>query len=537
MQIGIAVGVTCFFVLGGIAGAAHAQDAPKGALTDLARRLAAQGAAPKSGDAPAGAPAAARFKPSGDHPMLDSIVNSLSTDDAQRSTLRQLLTQGGDALEAAMRKAGRPNDVSAAFVLFVSTQWSAATGKTVSDAASNALMAQTDALFDSPEMRATSDADKQRFYEYCTYLTVFTSTMQQAAQDDATKNNVRGAAAQLFRTLVPVDPQKVSIVAGRGLVLPGAAASTAPSASLSFSAPPGWQKQVEEGGAVYSRTIKTTNGDLTVSAVILLPAARTGAPAALCGRLFDDLLRPRLSGLPQDIRPEVFRRYVGNGLRCAFASVSRNYRKDSLDYLGTSQELHLYAVESGGAVVPVLVTLTGSDGMGPDGKYVNPHIRDEWVEEFLGALSGTPTNRSLFTGPELAGSYKLSQSTTGPQLYNAVTGAYAGFAFVSRGNEITLRADGTFEAQFVGVSGINSINRYYQEKGKGRFKIVKEGMANILVMTDSASGREFKERLAGAFVLPGGAGKMLITLPVNMPVTAVNIAQSCDRYRTTTATK
>jgi hypothetical protein len=525
--------------------AAQAQEAPKGPLASLAQRLATKGVSAEK--TKHGATSSTRFKPSGTRLTLDETVKSLGQSAEQQDVLRQLLTQGTDALEAEIRKAGRPNDISVAFALFISTQWSIATGKEVSDAANDSLLAQTDNLLDTPEVRALSDADKQRFYEYCTFLTVFSTTVQQTANDDTSKRNARAAATQIFKTLLPVEPSKISITA-KGMTLPGGSAPAAPAAgnngstttpppsSVNLSVPtlPGWEKKVEQGIVTYARSVQTSEGGLSVKALVLTEAARKGTPEALANDLFDQFLRPLVPapGLPKELRPEVFRRYVGNNLRCSFTVVSRTVKKGSLDYLGTSQEMHLFAVESGGTVIPVVFALNGHDGTGPDGKFINSSIRHEWVEEMLNGLSGTPVNKPLFTNAELAGAYSMSSSTLGPQFYNVNTGASVGYAYVSRGGKMTLGADGTFEVMNYGASGIGGPANFQIEKGKGKYRLEKDGNGIMLIMTDSTTGRKFHEKLAGAFTLPGSAGKVIITIPMKALVTPASIAQSNDRYLT-----
>lgn len=189
-------------------------------------------------------------------------------------------------------------------------------------------------------------------------------------------------------------------------------------------------------------------------------------------------------------------------------------------------------MESGGKIIPIVFSLTGHDGRGPDDKQIKSSIRNDWMEEFLASLSGSPSGKPLFTTSELAGAYQMSASTLGPQFYNATTGASVGYAYVARSSKLTLNGDGTFEAQNYGATGIGGPAHFAVEKGKGRFQLVRDGVSIMLVQRDAATGHEFKEHLAGAFTLPGDAGKVLITLPMGLAVTPLNIAQTSDHYLT-----
>src|SRR5262245_21126749 len=118
-----------------VAPSARAQDTPKppAALAGLAKALGKKASAPVDAKV-------FRFKPSGKPVFYDELVAAVAQNDEQKKALRQILVEGGKALEAELAKAGYPNDLSAGISAALAVCWEITTGKEVPDSASEAVL-------------------------------------------------------------------------------------------------------------------------------------------------------------------------------------------------------------------------------------------------------------------------------------------------------------------------------------------------------------------------------------------------------------
>jgi hypothetical protein len=267
-------------------------------------------------------------------------------------------------------------------------------------------------------------------------------------------------------------------------------------------------------------------------------ALEQGAPCddiekALHGA-YDKLLRPLIPADAMDrgvklkeVRPDLCRRLVGNGLRCHFAGVSWSKREDSFDYFGTTQELHLYFVESGGAWFPIVAQLSGMKGELADGKHVEGWARYDWLEAMWATTRGEAGKAPLFTTAELTGKWELGSSTAGPFYYNAVTGASLGMGMVVRNHKVDLRADGTWSSVFVGGSGIGTV-AIGTQKESGTWQLQNDGTGCFLVR-DRGSSQADRARLAGRYRLPDGNAVYLV-LRQDQLSALPNVWADADRY-------
>ena len=252
--------------------------------------------------------------------------------------------------------------------------------------------------------------------------------------------------------------------------------------------------------------------------------------------LFDKGLRPLIpadvsagNGLLRDATPDLCRRIVGNGLRARFCGVSWSKKAPMNDPFGTSQELHLYLVESGGAWHPVFVTLTGMEGDRLDGPG-NLFGRDRytWVEEALGGLRGSPSGKPLFTAAEMAGTYQLNATTGGPFYYNGLTGASMGSGFQARNNILALSANGTYALQVAGASGIGGVQQVNGERQGGPFQISTDARGAFLDLR-RRDGTLSRQRLMGIYAMPNGR-KVLVVLPPDAWPGLQSVWASGDHY-------
>ncbi|MGC4045602.1 MAG: hypothetical protein QM758_17565 [Armatimonas sp.] len=481
-----------------------------------------------------------KFQPSGKPILLNTIADALGQTAEQKKGLRDLLNQGAKAVEGELAKAGHPNEAAAGLTFGLVTCWNAWSGQSVSDPASEALLKQLEGALDTPAMK--TDTEKQKVWEWGVGIGVFITTLTEtAATDPSVKKNLKPLAGIFLTQLLGVGPEKFRLTEkGLTAVAGAASAPTTSTGALSLPTLPGWTCTNESGGVIFEKALVTQNkfNEPLIVRMLLIPgAAQAGDPAAMIKSFYDRYLRPQVpadikagSGLLKDALPDTCRRLVGNGLRCWFAGVSWSKREDSLDYFGTTQERHLYAIESAGKWYPVFVALIGMKGADAQGKQYYGRERHDWLEQALMSLKGTPSGKPLYTAAELAGAYSLSSSTLGPQYYNALTGASLGNGFVSRGIKLNLLANGTYTMDFAGASNMGGGTQFSSEKQKGPFRITTDKIGAFLVRR-RLNGQDSPDRLVGFYRLPDGR-KVLITLPPGYAPTLPNLWGNADRYFT-----
>lgn len=506
-------------------------------LNAIAKRLA-KGAA--KGEKPAAS--LYTFKPSGGRLALDDLVETLGEGDEQKKAIRELLTAGFTGFEEAVKKEGKANDVAAAFAFFIATHYTAATGKPVSDGAGDAIYKQIQSLFADPAMKDASDADKQRFWETCVGLSTFTLGIAEAATDAETKASLKKVAAATFQSLLSVPVSSVKIT-DKGIEVIGAstptpaAAAIGSTSNLSYAVPAGWTEQKEDGGVLLNRTVKTDEGQLVVNAVLMLGAAQAGNPNELCQAFYKKYLVPQIpegtvrnNKVVRDLPPEVYRRLVGNGLRCYFTGNFWNKRKDSLDYSGTSQEWHVYYVETGGKWVPVMVSMTGEWGRDERGILLSDSERYNWLEDVLRSLKGTPSGKPLFVLSEFVGDFKTSFSSAGPMMYSTISGGAVGMNMVAGSTRLITKATGAFQYQYGGATTFaGGGTNFGTQKNAGKVSLTNDSWGAFLVL--NGNERTSKYRLVSASTLPGGQ-KQFITLMEAEKPTLSFIWRSPDVWRT-----
>lgn len=481
-----------------------------------------------------------RFRPSGKPVLLNTLADGLGQTAEQKKTLRELMTKGAQAVETELAKAGHPNEAAAGMTFGLATCWGAWSGQTPSDAASEALLKQLEGALDTPAMK--TDTEKQKVWEWGVGIGVFVATLiETAATDASVKKSLKPLAGAFLTQFLGVPPEKFRLT-DKGLVAAAPAASpTVSTGALNLPTLPGWTRTNESGGVIFEKVVVTQNkfNEALALRILIIPgAAQAGDPTAMVKSFYDRYLRPQVpahikvgnNGLLKDALPDTCRRLVGNGLRCWFAGVTWSVREDSLDYFGTTQERHIYAIESAGKWYPVFVALIGMKGQDAQGKQYYGSERHEWLEQALMSLKGTPSGKPLYTVAELAGAYTLSSSTAGPQYYNALTGASLGMGFVSRGIKLNLNANGTYTMDFAGASNMGHGTTFSSEKQKGPYRITTDKIGGFLVRR-RLNGNDSPDRLVGLYKLPDGR-KVLVTLPPGFAPTLSQLWQNADRYYT-----
>lgn len=518
----------CWFVL-----PLPAQEAPKppAAIASLAKLLGKK-ARPPVTDRPT------RFKPNGKPAFLYKLADALGQDDDQKAALREVLVAGVKGVEERLAGAGYPNDVAAGLAFTLAYHWGLWKETEVSDPASEALLAQLHGALDTAEFRALSDLEKQKAYEYAVGLGVFTLVLIESSEGD--KEALAGArvfARTLLETLLGADPGGMDLT-DAGLVA-AAGAGKAVGAPLVIGTPAGWIRETADGMVVLVKSMPTRNDQnepLTVRVFISTGGALSSDIEKDLHASYDKMLRPLIpadatsAGFAiKDARPDVCRRYVGNGLRCQFAGVSWSKRDSGLDYSGTSQELHLYLVESGGAWFPVVVQLSGLKGPVQErGEEIAGAVRHEWLETMWAQARGEASTEPLFAAAELVGNWELSSSTGGPFYYIANTGASLGTGMVVRNHKVELRADGTWTSVVVGGAGIGT-TEIQKQTLNGKWQVKNDRYGSFLVR--SHDDRVTRNRLIGLYTLPDARRVYVELLADDFPALPV-LWQNGDRYLT-----
>ncbi len=486
---------------------AQAPDAPPdNPLNAIARRLAkgvAKGAKPDT--------TTYTFAPTAKPLALDNLVDTLGEGDEQKNAIRTLLTAGFKAFENAAKKEGKPNDVAAAFAFFIATHYTAATGKPVSDAGGEAIYAQVQSLFTDPDGEAITDADKQRFWETCVGLSVFTLGIAEAATDDDTKASLKKIAAASFQSLMNVPVTAVKIT-DKGIEVAGApkAVPVGSTANLSYVVPAGWTETKEDGGVLLTRAVKTDEGELVLNVILMLGAAQSGNPNELCQAFYKKQLAPQLpadefrSGTSlRKMKTDVYRRLVGNGMRCYMTGNLWTKKMNGLDYFGTSQEWHIYYVESGSKWVPVMVSMTGEKGFDDRKVLLNGGERYDWLEEVLLGLKGTPSGKPLFTLSEVVGDFGTGSSSAGPMLYSTITGNSVGMNMLASSIKLNIKPTGAFTYQFGAANTYaGGGTQFLTDKDTGRITITQDKWGAFLVRNGKV--RTSRDRIVSASVLSNG---------------------------------
>lgn len=158
---------------------------------------------------------ATKFKPVPKRLVLDAFVDGLGKTAEEKTGYRTLFTGILKAYETEAKKLKLENDVAAAMAFNVATNYSLYhPGVTISDAGSNALVAQFRGVLDNDNLRKASNTDKQKLYEVFLLLAAYSLTINQIAggqSDPQVKKAAQMLAGEGLRYLLKTDPAKVKI--------------------------------------------------------------------------------------------------------------------------------------------------------------------------------------------------------------------------------------------------------------------------------------------------------------------------------------
>lgn len=488
--------------------AAETPPPPASALSGLVKKLAEKRAAEN-----AAKPTRAqllrpefRFQPTSGWLVLPDLARQLTTNDTEREAVLALLDQG--AREArkllAAEGEGADRDVAVATSLFITQVWGLVRQTDLPEANADALHAQIVQAIAGPEVGRMSDADKQRFWEFCLGFQVFLLGMKEVATEPAAQEDLRKIAAAAFESLVGVNPHLVDLgpqgmveraglheAARRVREEPGAVApAPTPAAgpgvdSITYTPPAGWARENAAWAAIFRATLRDVDdrgqpkGDSDArhagSIFVLPPRAMTGDARTTFEAVWQEQLGAFELGdtivhYRSRLRSGLVIHYMGRFLtrKGAPEGAMRNYAVVYLVDLGGNRVQPISAV-----VMPVDPSL-GMNTFKEDAAlralaWPLAAVLDS--VQPAGGKAPYPAG-GYFAARDLQGNWRQSSSAFGGFYVNAATGASAGAAVHSSAGTFRLGTDGTYEYSF----GFSTYNPQFgrqsaSERHEGRYRL------------------------------------------------------------------
>jgi hypothetical protein len=208
----------------------------------------------------------------------------------------------------------------------------------------------------------------------------------------------------------------------------GAAAQVQSFGDLSFAVPQGWDYGVEASGE--HATLSVMQNGQVVALAVFRPLRSVGNP--------DNDFRAAWAKVVRSMQPPepVYEHKSLAGYQGRYGSTNTD---------DNSHYVHLYALEAGENVIPVLVVT-------PDRQSFNS--LEPVLSLFVEGLRQLPQKaqplKTSITISDLVGEWRSS----GDSSLNYVTssGAYAGSSTVAHGASYTIASDGSFKSQFAGIA-------------------------------------------------------------------------------------
>jgi hypothetical protein len=477
----------------------------------LKKEGASQATSPAKGAIITNAVPTTRFKPASKRLLMDSFVDGLSKKKDERETLRQLFAEIFKTYEAEAKKAGLANDIAGALTFFVAANYSAYNkGVEISDPGTKTMALQFQTAMDSEGMRKAPDAQKQKMYELYIMLGGFTLAGYQAAvesKDADFQKTMQKMGGDGLQYLLKVDPSRVKItdagleitpatgeetteVSCASTPAPVAATPVVQGAEFSYTLPSGWKESKENGVTVLTGTMNTGTA---LRVVLLGSVANPGDLQATTAELWKQLTVSTFTPLdPPGASPNIYRRYVGNGVRSFFAYYPYMRSKNGSSFtIGGEQvpviPVSLYVIESGKNIYPMIVVYLCSSS------HENQRLHDTLLEPLFKSIKGQvgAGRKPLVTAAELAGTWKQSLSSVSGSLVTR-SGVDVGAAGASTTTTYVLRSDGAFSRDFTGSTRGTLVSGTLTKEEEGKWQL--DG--HVLVMKDN-KGRTIRRPFLG----------------------------------------
>ena len=492
-QLGTAVRATCLVAVLATSPlrAADTPPPPDSPLRRLVGRLAEK--RPAREPAAAKSPTKAellrpefRFKPANHWLFLPELAKQLSSNETERAAVYELFDRGAREANRLLATEGADNEVAAATAFFMSQLWQFARQRELPGADVDALHAQIVAALAGPGVAAMSDADKQRYWEYCIGLPVFVLGMAEVVTEESAKADLRTIAAAGFDALLGVKPDVVDI-GPNGLVVraglleavrelerkPGNPTRAAPTAAepthasggtasgIVYTAPAGWSRENANWATIFRATLFDVkdNGEPEVNraarhagSIFVLPArAMTGDAHAT----FDAVWREQFATFELGDTIVHYRARVKCGLVIHYMGRFFHRKGDPVTALKDYAVLYLVDL-GGGRVQPITAIVVPSDPGLSMGSFKEGAAYSSLSWPLAALLNSIqPANGAApypaggyFAPADFVGNWSESSSAVGGEYVNTVTGASAGIPVLSSGGTFRIRPDGTYDYSF-----------------------------------------------------------------------------------------
>ena len=458
-----------------------------------------------------------RFRAAPNWLLLPDLARQLTSNETEREAIFTLLDVG--AREArkllAAEAEGADRDVAAATSLFISQLWGIVRQTEMTEEAGDALHAQIVGALAGPEVARMSDADKQKYWEFCLGFPIFVMGMKEVATDPSAQEDLRKIAAAGFESLIGVNPHLVDL-GPQGMVVragleeaarkvkedEATAANPAPTAvtvvraptpattgpgisGITYTPPAGWAREEANWATIFRATLADVNSDGSIdqrgqgrhaaSIFVMPPRAMTGDAHAT----FDAVWREQFAAFDLGDTIVHYRARILSGL--VIHHMGRFFDRKVRNERSLKNYAVLYLVDlGGGRVQPITAVVVPDDpSVGMDSFKESAAFSALWrpltgLLDSVQPAGGRAPNPAggIFAASDLLGDWSTTSSAFGGFYVNSMTGASAGVATHSSGGAFRLGADGTYDysiafattnPQFGNTSG--------SEKHSGRYRL------------------------------------------------------------------
>lgn len=489
-----------------------AQDGPlDGAARNLGRRGLSEAAAPELSPT--------RFRPSGSRVAVEAFVRAYLDDPEERDAIAANLRRSLDAYEEAVAGTPAQADASAALAYAVTVLWSTA-GGTEADAASyRALFERLRASFDTPELRAVDDLQKQRLYERALCAAGLVQVVAGAVDDPA---RLRDLARRELRALVGAEVERVRLdgprVSIRGTEPEAKPAVEAPAPAVAglapgftFRPPPGWS--TEAGWHIF----REKHAESATAACVRLPAPRPAT--ANVGAALQELWRAEA---PKELAGRhgtmVYRRRIGQGLLDYFiCGVGREGGRKA----DTLVSVHLIVCGAQWQPLVVALTVDPPEERPPLEAYAAAGERAEGLLASFRCPGGA--GRGFVSRDSLLGDYGFGRRAG---LDGVSTGALEE-AEDEAGGTLSLRKDGEYVYEFQGDADAAEELGVFAGSDQGRWTLEDD-----LLVLRPPSGTPRRYRLAGLTQFTSGPKVAVLLSRVEPAPHAALLGRRSDLFST-----
>lgn len=487
---------------------------------------------------------ATRFQPKGGTAGIDLFVAQLGLSEDDAKSTKTVMAEVLKNYDAEAAKSGTANDVAAAYANAVMVLHALAGNEPLDNKGLKALVGSFQAAFDTNEVKAATDAQKEEAYQYAVSVMGTALLTAQSATDDAGAKKAKEVANTLLQVLVGAKAESLTVTggnlsikgAGGSADVPKAAGATAP--GFSYSVPSNWTTSGVWTLATVPRE-RTTDTDTKTALIRLLPPVTKSKNG---GAVLEDLWK---AAVPKEIPYPggmVFRRYVGDRVPAWFVVGMGREAGRQADTM-----FSIVIVDCGANWQPILLAQTYEDsatytpGLSMLANFSYAHTADLAEQVFstikCPATAGTPlADKGALVGEFHYGSHASTE------YINTYTGSTSTH-YVSYGGDLTLSADGTCTYTFSSASNVGAGTQAAQIKASGTWKIEGDKMIchyPVYKQWTSSSGswQNLNDTtntyiIGGVTTYPDGTKiAVLIRIPPNKPVNSASRGDSGDWFTT-----